>query len=257
MGQGGNQMAQRVRLGMLTPSSNTTLEPVAAAMLAGLDGVTAHFARFPVTEISLTPRALAQFDNAPMLAAARLLAQAKVDCIVGSSTSAAWLGLDRDEALIEQIQAATDIPACTAMLAYAEIFRRTGAMRIGLVTPYLGEVQDRIVENLVGQGLACPAERHSGIAENFAFAAIAPESIAGMVRAVAAERPDAIAIVCANMPGAPLVQTLEQELDIPVYDSIAVVLWRSLLAVSVTPQRLAGWGRLFDDTRLQAAEVIA
>lgn len=250
-------MTRRVRLGMLTPSSNTALEPVTAAMLSGMDGVTAHFARFPVTEISLKPQALAQFDNAPMLAAARLLAHAKVDCIAWNGTSAAWLGLDRDEVLIEQIQAATDIPACTAMLAFAEIFRRTGVKRIGLVTPYLGEVQDRIVANFAGQGLACPAERHSGIAENFAFAEIAPETIAGMVRAVAAERPDAIAIVCTNMAGAPLVDALERELGIPIYDSIAVVLWRSLLAAGVAPQRLAGWGRLFGDTRSQVMEVVA
>lgn len=256
-------MTRRIRLGMLTPSSNTALEPVTAAMLAGLapvdglDGVTAHFARFPVTEISLAPRALAQFDTAPMLAAARLLAHAKVDCIAWNGTSAAWLGLERDEVLVEQVQQATDIPTCTAMLAYSEIFRRTGVRRIGLVTPYLGEVQDRIVENFAVQGLACPAERHSGIAENFAFAEIAPEAIAGMVRAVAAERPDAIAIVCTNMPGAPLVDALERELGVPVYDSIAVVLWRSLLATGVAPRALAGWGRLFGDTRLQAMEVVA
>lgn len=256
-------MTRRIRLGMLTPSSNTALEPVTASMLAGLTpvdgqgGVTAHFARFPVTEISLQPRALAQFDTAPMLAAARLLADAKVDCIAWNGTSAAWLGLDRDEALVEQIQAATDIPACTAMLAYAEIFRRTGVQRIGLVTPYLGEVQERIVANFAGQGIACPAERHSGVSENFAFAEIAPESIAEMIRAVAAARPDAIAIVCTNMAAAPLAAALEHALGIPIYDSIAVVLWRSLVAAGVAPRRLAGWGRLFGDPRLQDREVIA
>jgi len=31
---------------MLTPSSNTALEPVTAAMLANLPEVTAHFSRF-------------------------------------------------------------------------------------------------------------------------------------------------------------------------------------------------------------------
>lgn len=250
-------MTRKVRLGMLTPSSNTALEPVTAAMLAGLDGVTAHFARFPVTEISLAPKALAQFDNAPMLGAARLLAHAKVDCIAWNGTSAAWLGLDRDEALIEQIQATTDIPACTAMLAYAEIFRRTGVRRIGLVTPYVDDVQARIVANFADRGLACPAERHAGVSENFAFAQIEPETIAGMVRAVAADRPDAIAIVCTNMAGAPLVQALEVELGVPIYDSIAVVLWRSLLAADLAPSRIAGWGRLFADPRLQQREAIA
>jgi maleate isomerase len=72
-------MPARTLLGMLTPSSNTVLEPVTAAMLSGLDDVSAHFSRFPVTEIALSSAALAQFDDAPILAAAGLLAHAKVD----------------------------------------------------------------------------------------------------------------------------------------------------------------------------------
>jgi len=43
---------KRVILGMLTPSSNTVLEPVTTKMLEGLPDVTAHFGRFRVTEIS-------------------------------------------------------------------------------------------------------------------------------------------------------------------------------------------------------------
>ena len=67
----------RTLLGMLTPSSNTALEPLTSAMVAGLPGVSAHFSRFPVTEISLRDQALGQFDDSKILEAARLLADAK------------------------------------------------------------------------------------------------------------------------------------------------------------------------------------
>ena len=129
---------------MLTPSSNTTIEPVTAAMLARLPGVTAHFGRFKVTEIALSDGALKQFDDSEILRAAELLAHAKVDVIAWNGTSAAWLGLDRDERLVERIEAATGIKACTCVLAYREIFARTGAKRIGLVTPYTDDVQAAI-----------------------------------------------------------------------------------------------------------------
>jgi hypothetical protein len=46
---------------MLAPSSNSVLEPVTYAMLAGIAGISAHFSRFRVTEIALMP-ALDQFD---------------------------------------------------------------------------------------------------------------------------------------------------------------------------------------------------
>jgi maleate isomerase len=66
---------------MLTPSSNTALEPITTAMLAELPEVTAHFSRFKVTEVALSTSALAQFDNSEILRAAELLAHAKVDSI--------------------------------------------------------------------------------------------------------------------------------------------------------------------------------
>ena len=65
-------MTNPLRLGMLTPSSNTILAPVTSAMLAGMPEATAHFGRFRVTEISLSDQALAQFDLEPMLTAADL-----------------------------------------------------------------------------------------------------------------------------------------------------------------------------------------
>ena len=84
-------MTSRIFLGMLTPSSNTILEPLTTAMLAGLPEVTAHFSRFKVTEIALSGPALAQFDDSEILRAAELLAHAKVNVIAWNGTSSGWL----------------------------------------------------------------------------------------------------------------------------------------------------------------------
>ena len=117
-------MTARVLLGMLTPSSNTVLEPVTAAMLSGLPEVTPHFARFKVTEIALSASALAQFDDSEILRAAELLAHAKVNVIAWNGTSSGWLGFERDVKLCERIRQATGIAACTAMLALNELLER-------------------------------------------------------------------------------------------------------------------------------------
>src|SRR5574341_2595400 len=138
---------ERIFLGMLTPSSNTTLEPVTAAMLAGLPEVTPHFGRFRVTEISLSEKGLGQFDNEPMLAAAELLADARCRSICWNGTSAGWLGFERDRELCRAIERRTGIRACSSVLALAEIFRLTGVKRFGLVTPYADDVQEAICAN--------------------------------------------------------------------------------------------------------------
>jgi maleate isomerase len=235
-----------VRLGMLTPSSNTMIEPVTAAMLAGLPGVTAHFGRFKVTEIALGQAALNQFDDSEILRAAELLAHAKVDVIAWNGTSAAWLGIERDERLVERIEAATGIKACTCVLAYREIFTRTGARRIGLVTPYTDDVQQAVCATWGAVGFPCTHERHLGIRDNFSFAQVAATEIERMVREVAAQRCDAAMIFCTNLGGAETAARLEPELGIPIYDSVAVTLWKCLQMSGVAPVNVRGWGQLFE-----------
>jgi maleate isomerase len=238
-------MTARVFLGMLTPSSNTILEPVTGAMLGGLPEVTAHFSRFKVTEIALSGPALAQFDDSEILRAADLLAHAKVNVIAWNGTSSGWLGFERDLQLCERINQTTGIAACTAMLALNELFERTGAKRIGFVTPYLGDVQARINANYESAGYTVAADRHLGIQDNFSFSEITADQMRAMTREVAAAKPDAIAIVCTNMRGAPLAQELEAQYGIPICDTVATTVWKSLQLAGVDTKRVKGWGRLF------------
>jgi maleate isomerase len=238
-------MTPRVFLGMLTPSSNTILEPVTTAMLAGLSEVTAHFSRFKVTEIALSGPALAQFDDSEILRAAELLAHAKVNVIAWNGTSSGWLSFERDVKLCERITQATGIPACTAMLALNELFERTAAKRVGFVTPYLDDVQARINANYVKAGYTVVADRHLGIQDNFSFSEISADQLKTMTRDVVAAKPDAIAIVCTNMRGAPLAEELEAQHGIPIYDTVATTVWKSLKLAGVDTKRVTGWGKLF------------
>jgi maleate isomerase len=238
------------RLGMLTPSSNTALEPLTCAMAADMPGVSAHFSRFRVTQIGLSAAALGQFDNDRLVEAAELLADAKVDVIAWNGTAAAWLGFARDEELCAAITARTGIPACTCILAYRELFESWGLRKIGLVTPYSADVQDRIMTNWDTDRFSCSAERHLGEGrDNFSFAEVTEDEIARMVRDVAEAGCDAAAIVCTNLKGSAIAPVLERELGIPVLDSISVTLWKSLVLAGRDPSALAAWGGPFKDVR--------
>lgn len=230
---------------MITPSSNTVLEPMTYAMLADLDGVTAHFARIKVTEITTKDAALAQFDNGPMLGAASLLADAEVEAIAWNGTSSSWLGFARDVELCRAIETATGIPATTSVRAINAALEGLGARRIALVTPYLADIQARIVANYEAAGFDIVAERHLDDPGNYSFAEHGEARIAGLVREVAASRPEAIAIVCTNFRGTRIAARLEQELGIPIVDSIAATLWHALALAGVASDDLTAWGRLF------------
>lgn len=241
-------LSDRQFLGMLTPSSNTVLEPLTARMLADLPLITAHFGRFPVTEISLKDQALGQFNMRPMLDAAALLADAHIHSICWNGTSAGWLGFEQDEALCAAITERTGVPACSSVLALVEIFRTTNVRRFGLVTPYLDEIQTRILGTFAAAGFDCPAERHLGDPGNFSFSEVDEATIASMCREVAAAGEiDAITIFCTNLRGASVVADLEAELGLPIYDTIATALWASLKVAGVDPAKVKGWGRLFQE----------
>lgn len=233
------------RIGMLTPSSNTALEPATYGLLVPMPEVTAHFARFPVTEIALSSAALDQFQQTPILGAAELLAHAKVDVIAWNGTSATWLGFDHDEALARSILAATGIPATTAVLALNMLLRRIGAQRLGLVTPYTSDVQAKIMANYAAAGLPCVAERHAGRRDNFSFATVAASDIEAMILEVGAAKPDAIAIICTNLDATRIAPQMEARIEIPVLDSIACTLWGALETLRLDKTPLHGAGMMF------------
>jgi maleate isomerase len=238
-------MPPRHLFGVVTPSSNTVLEPLTSAMLAQVPGASAHFSRFTVTQIALSSGALAQFDTAPMVAAARLLADAKVGVIGWSGTSASWLGFDRDEALCAEIEHATGARACTSVLALNELIGLMPSRRFALVSPYTDDVQAKIIQNYARHGYEVVAEAHADISDNYAFSEITEGQILAMCRQVATARPDAIVIMCTNMRGARLAPVVEAELGIPLLDSTSAVVWKALKLMGADGANIQGWGRLF------------
>lgn len=238
-------MTKRQFIGVLTPSSNTALEPLTSAIVAGVPDISAHFARFTVTEISMRKQSVDQFDFAPILQAARLLADARVNVICWSGTAASWLGVEQDENLCRAIEADTGIPATTSVLALNELVERNDVQRLGLVSPYTDDIQQLIVKNYLSIGVDCCAEEHLGLTVNHDFGLVDPGVIARSLRRVASEQPDAIAVMCTNLRAAQLVESLEEELGIPIYDSVAVVVWKALQLLGIPAGTVKGWGRIF------------
>ena len=230
---------------MLTPSSNTALEPLTSALVACVPGCSAHFARFRVTEISLSAQALGQFDDSKILAAAELLADARVDVIGWSGTSSGWLGFDADRRLVERIRERTGIAATTAVLALNELLALHQVKRLALVTPYTADVQARIVENYRRIGIEVVAESHLGISVNHDFARVDAGTMLQQMREVAGARPDAIATFCTNLRAAPLAEQVEAELGIALLDTVSTTVWGQLRAAGAHPSQIRGWGRLF------------
>ena len=238
-------MTRRTRFGVLTPSSNTSLEPLTTALIGQLPDCSVHFSRFKVTDIALSPQALGQFDDSKILAAAELLADARVDVIGWSGTAAGWLGFDTDLRLCERIRERTGIPATTAVLALNELLALGRVAQLGFVTPYTDDVQQKIIDNYRAVGIACPGERHLGITVNFDFAMVAPETLERLIREVASSGCQAITTFCTNLQAAQLAERIEADTGVALLDTVGTTVWGMLRATGIDPRRIQGWGRLF------------
>jgi maleate isomerase len=235
-----------VRIGMLTPSSNTALEPLTTALLEPLAAeASVHFSRFRVTRIALDAGADAQFTPEPILAAADLLGDARCDVIAWNGTSASWRGFDTDAALCAAIERRVGCPATSAIVDLNLALERLGARTLGLVTPYTADVEAAIARNYASIGVEVVAARRADRSDNFSFAELTPAQVEEMCAEVASAGPDAVALICTNMRGPLVAPRVEAAFDLPVLDSISVTLWGALRRAGVPTAPLARSGRLF------------
>lgn len=239
-------MSKPIRIGVLTPSSNTALEPLTSSIVSVMPGVTAHFGRFRVTQIALSDQALGQFDDSKILSAAEMLADANPDVMTWSGTSAGWMGFEKDAVLCERITERTGIRASTAILSLNELLALKRVKRLGLVTPYTSDVQEKIIANYAKIGIEVVAETHRKISVNFDFALVEPAEIESDLLQVSRAKPEAIVTYCTNLRAAQLADRFEAQTQIPLLDTVSTTVWGALRAVGVDPAGIKGWGQLFE-----------
>lgn len=238
--------SKTIRLGILVPSSNTALEPLTQSIISTIPNVTVHFSRFRVTQISLSSDALSQFDQSKLVDAAKLLADADVDAIGWSGTSAGWLGFEADEQLCAAITAATGTPATTSVLALNKALKLFGVTRLGLVTPYLPDVQTKIVETYKSIGVDAAVERHLSRSDNVRIAEIDAKTLDPMVAEVVREGVQAVTTFCTNLSAAQHVERWEKEHGVPVFDTVTTVVW-DMLRICGVDAKISAWGKLISE----------
>jgi maleate isomerase len=230
------------RIAIMAPSSNTVVEPGCGRMVAAIPGATAHFARVEVLWIDDGADSLAQFQEAPMNEACTLLSHVRPAVICWGGTAASWLGLNWDRALVARMAAVTGCPAVTATLSILEALRELGSPKVGLVTPYVAEIQNRVIATLRGEGVDVVAERHFEMTDNFSFGMVPEERIAEAARAVISDGAEAVIILCTNLAGAGIAKVIEDETGVPVLDSVTLTVWGALRAVGHDTRSLSPWG---------------
>lgn len=234
------------KVGHITPSSNTALEPLTALMNRGFESaITHHFARIVVRQLKLNETSAAQFDLAPMLDAARLLADAPLDAQVWNGTSASWLGLENDQRLAEEIERQTGIAASTTTLAYYEAYKLLGVSRVALAVPYTDDLTQKIIAEYARHAVEVPSYAILDKFQNTEIGNTPLDDVVALIRRADSPQTQCISVVCTNLPAASLVGELEAELGKPILCSIALTYWKGCRLAGADSRR-PEWGMLLD-----------
>ena len=235
------EIKQKIRIGMLTPSSNSIVEPCCYKIIGSVENVSVHFGRVEVLWIDDKEASLSQFYDENMIKGFDLLSHVKPMVIGWNGTSASWLGLERDRVLIDVIKKRTGCRVVTSTLSIVEALTTLNISKIGLVTPYVDSIQKKIINNFELEQLECVSERHFNMTDNFSFGEISESKISNATEGVISEGAEAVIILCTNLAGAGIVNTLEKRTGVPILDSVVLTIWGAFRSIGFNTNTLLKW----------------
>jgi maleate cis-trans isomerase len=237
-------MTKALRIGVLVPAGNPTVEPELYRMAP--PPITVHFARIdsragtPGAPAGMEHRLLGYLDSIPTVLPA--LASVEPAVIVLAHTAVSYaVGFDKEPAMIDDIAGQAGCPVVTASRAILAAFAHLDVRRIALATPYSEAVEALGAAYWTAAGLQITAHRRlegvSNIYEETEARAYA------LGRATDMSAADALLISGTGLPTAGIVQRLEDDIGKPVITGQTAALWQAL-RVAGAKSRVAGYGRL-------------
>jgi maleate isomerase len=211
------------RVGLIVPSSNTVMEVDLYRRLPA--GSTLHTGRMHLEET--TPEAEAVMLDEQLAVTIRDLATARPDVMVFGCTSAGALRGNAYEAeLIRRIASETGAETFSVAASVRRAIASRNVMRVGVITPYVEGLNDKIRESLAEDGLEVVDIRGLGITENFAIASVEPERIARFASETFGDGGgiDLLFASCTNFRALDARERIEHDLGVPVVTSNSALL---------------------------------
>jgi maleate isomerase len=232
------------RIGLIVPSSNTTMETEIPAMLRRREEVrperfTFHGSRMRMQEV--TPEQLAAMDRDSDRCAAEL-ADARVDvmayaCLVAIMGQGHGYHRQSQGRLAETAAAeGGPAPVVTSAGALVEGVNALGARRIAVLAPYMRPLTRLVVDYLEAEGLEVVDHHSLEVSDNLEVGCLDPADLPGHVAQLDLTGADALVLsACVQMPSLPSVQAVEDEIGLPVVTAGTATVRRILDVLGLEP----------------------
>lgn len=230
-------MRRNYRVGLIVPSSNTTMETEIPAMLRAREQVlperfTFHASRMRMKEV--TKAQLEAMDRDSDRCAVEL-SDARMDvmgyaCLVAIMSMG--LGYHRaSQRRLEQVAADNGAPTrvTTSAGALVEGLQAIGARRVSIIAPYMLPLTALVIDYLRNEGIEVIDSLSLEIPDNLEVGARDPLAPADLWRKLDVRGADAIvASACVQMPSLASVPLIEQASGLPVVSSAVCTTWSLL-----------------------------
>ena len=245
-------MQGRIKLGLIVPSSNTTVEWDFRRLMPPL--VSLHGARMWLTGAGAEglPRM-----NEDMERCAEHLGSAGLDFIVYACTGGSLLeGPGHDTRIAARITEIAGVPATTVSTAARLGLSTLGLRRLSLCTPYQDSMTAKVADYLAASGYEVVSMAGRRKADNLAIGDDPPDEIVDFVAANAAPDCDGLFLSCTNWRAAELCQRIEDRTGKPVVAANQATAWATRHRLGLDAP-LDGCGRLLRLAPAAPAEAAA
>ena len=227
----------RLRIGLIVPSSNTTMEPEFYRVCP--EGVSIHTARVPLEEV--TPDALVKMADY-VLDAAKMLETADVNVIVYGCTSGTLIGgVEWERELTSKIERKTGVETITTASAVVQALKALDMKRVVVATPYIDKINESEKKFLEEHGVKVLFIKGLGIVKNIEIGKLAPWISYRLAKEVFKPEADGIFISCTNFRTLEIIEKLERDLGKLVVTSNQASIWAALRTIK---ESIEGYGKL-------------
>ncbi|NKX53019.1 maleate cis-trans isomerase family protein [Arthrobacter mobilis] len=240
------------RIGLIVPSSNTTMETELPELFRRQSEATGHRYTFHSARAGMKnvnkEELLAMVGKAADCAAA--VSDADVDaiayaCLVAVMAQGPNAHVD-SEAVIAKAAEDNGHPAAVTSSAGALVrtLQEMGVRRIAMVTPYMKPLTQMVREYIEGAGIEVLDAVSLEVADNLAVGCLDPQNLPEIARNLQREGAEAIVLsACVQMPSLPAVQAVEDELGLPVITAATATAYEILKSLDHEPS-IPGAGSL-------------
>ena len=258
-------MSHPRRIGLIVPSSNTTIETELPEMFrrqSASDGTafTFHSSRAVLHQVDAESLAkmVEQVDRC-----GAELADAQVDAYVYACLVALMAqgpgSHEEAERRIEQIAADRDEGHTPAVVSSAGALVRgiaaLGLRKIAIVTPYVDALTELVVEYIEASGVSVVDAMSLRVSDNLAVGRLDPAQLPDLAAQLDLSSAEGVVIsACVQMPSLPAIAAVERRLDMPVLSAASASAWETLVKLGLAPS-VPGGGALLDPAAVGALRV--